>query len=157
VQLVVTAALSAETERAATNRASMESLQIPSHGQLVNALSMSPREPGRIHARKRAHLPLPSSTLGIQPDVGGAGFGRRCYVSTSDWLFWLPLAKPDSDIPLHIEAKQYRDFTGAKPYDGRFKLPPLLSCRSSAPPTLRPHLSHAITWSGPRRSPTRAR
>jgi WD40 repeat protein len=32
------------------------------------------------------------------------------------------LAQPGSEVPLHLEAKQYRDFTGAKPYAGEFKL-----------------------------------
>ena len=32
------------------------------------------------------------------------------------------LAQPNSDRPLHLEAKPYRDFTGAKPYAAQFKL-----------------------------------
>jgi WD40 repeat protein len=32
------------------------------------------------------------------------------------------LAQPGSDIPLHLEAKHYRDFTGARPYNPQFKL-----------------------------------
>jgi WD40 repeat protein len=32
------------------------------------------------------------------------------------------LAQRGSDVPLHLEAKQYRDFTGAKPYAAQFKL-----------------------------------
>jgi hypothetical protein len=32
------------------------------------------------------------------------------------------LAQPGSDIPLHLEAKNYRDFTGAKPYAAEFSL-----------------------------------
>ena len=32
------------------------------------------------------------------------------------------LAQFGSDVPLHLEAKQYRDFTGAKPYATQFKL-----------------------------------
>jgi len=32
------------------------------------------------------------------------------------------LARSGSDIPLHLEAKQYRDFTGASPYAAQFKL-----------------------------------
>ena len=32
------------------------------------------------------------------------------------------LAVTGSDIPLHLEAKQYRDFSGAKPYPAQFKL-----------------------------------
>jgi WD40 repeat protein len=32
------------------------------------------------------------------------------------------LAQPGSDIPLHLEAKNYRDFTGAKPYAAQFRL-----------------------------------
>ncbi len=32
------------------------------------------------------------------------------------------LAQSKSDIPLHLEAKQYRDFTGAKPYGKEFSL-----------------------------------
>src|SRR5271157_3276355 len=32
------------------------------------------------------------------------------------------LARRGSDIPLHLEAKQYRDFTGTKPYATEFKL-----------------------------------
>ena len=32
------------------------------------------------------------------------------------------LARSGSNIPLHLEAKQYRDFTGASPYAAQFKL-----------------------------------
>ncbi len=32
------------------------------------------------------------------------------------------LAHSGTDIPLHLEAKQYRDFTGAKPYASQFEL-----------------------------------
>ena len=32
------------------------------------------------------------------------------------------LAKLGSDIPLHLEAKQYRDFSGSEPYGAQFKL-----------------------------------
>jgi WD40 repeat protein len=32
------------------------------------------------------------------------------------------LAQPGSDIPLHLETKNYRDFTGAKPYAAQFRL-----------------------------------